>query len=104
MVVIQSAVPMAKNPYPIPSTFEMGGIVWTVEEMDVIPGAMGCTSNADAKVVLLKNLTPQVKFQTFLHELAHVIMFSMGKSGDQHDEQFVDAFATFFMQYLKTAK
>lgn len=95
---------MAKNPYPIPSSFDMGGCTWTVEEVDVLPGAMGCTDHSQFRVVLLKNLSPQSKFQTFLHELVHVIMFSMGKTSDTHDEQFVDGFATFFLQYLKTAK
>ncbi len=93
-----------KARYPIPNTFDLGGITWTVEELDVIPGAMGATSNADGKIVLLKSLPPEIKFQTFLHELNHAIMFSMGKTADQHDEQFVDAHANFFLQYLKTAK
>lgn len=93
-----------KQRFPIPSQFDLGGVTWSVEECDVIPGAMGATSNADAKIILLKNLPPEIKFQTFLHELNHAIMFSMGKSADTHDEQFVDAHATFFLQYLKTAK
>lgn len=82
----------------------MGGITWSVEQMDVLPGCMGATSNADAKIVLLKSLPAEVKFQTFLHELNHAILFTMGKSADQHDEQFVDAHATLFLQYLKSAK
>lgn len=93
-----------KNPYPIPSSFELGGMTWTVEELDVIPGAMGATDASQYKVVLLKALPPDIKFQTFLHELVHCIMFSMGRTGDTHDEVFVDGFATFFMQFLKTAK
>lgn len=104
MAVIQSVVLMAKKHSLIPSSFDLGGLTWTVEELDVIPGAMGCTSNGDAKIILLKSLPPEVKFQTFLHELNHAIMFSMGLSADQHNEQFVDAHATFFLQYLKTAK
>lgn len=97
---------MAKNTnkYPIPATFDLGGITWSVTELDVIPGAMGACSNADAAIVLLKSLAPEIKFQTFLHELVHAVFFSMGKSADQHDEQFTDAFATFFLQYLKSAK
>jgi hypothetical protein len=93
-----------KQQYPIPSQFDLGGMTWTVDEIDVIPGAMGCTSNAEAKIILLKSLPPEVKFQTFLHELNHAIMFSMGLSADQHNEQFVDAHALFFLQYLKSAK
>ena len=90
--------------FTIPKKFDLGGMTWKVEQLDVIPGAMGATSNAEAIIVLLKSLPNEVKMQTFLHELAHAIMFSMGKSADQHDEQFVDAFATFYLQFLKTAK
>ena len=93
-----------KKGYFIPTNFDLGGITWTVEDLDVIPGAMGATSNSDAKIVLLKSLPPEVKFQTFLHELNHAIMFSMGKPADAHDEVFVDAHATFFLQFLKTAR
>lgn len=93
-----------KHEFVIPKTFDLGGMTWEVEELDVIPGCMGATSNADAKIVILKNLTNEVKMQTFLHELAHAIMFSMGKTADQHDEQFVDSFATFYLQFLKTAR
>lgn len=94
----------ATNKYPIPAQFDLGGITWTVTELDVIPGAMGACSNGDGAIVLLKSLAPEIKFQTFLHELNHAILFTMGKSADQHDEQFVDAHATFFLQYLKSAK
>lgn len=90
--------------YTIPKKFDLGGITWKVEQLDVIPGAMGACSNSEAIIILLKNLSPEVKMQTFLHELAHAILFSMGKSADQHDEQFVDGFATFFLQFLKSAK
>lgn len=93
-----------KKAFFIPTNFDLGGITWTVEELDVVPGCMGATSNADAKIVLLKSLPQEVKFQTFLHELNHAIMFSMGKSADAHDETFVDAHATFFLQFLKTAQ
>lgn len=95
---------MAKEKFRIPSQFDLGGITWTVEQLETIPGCMGLTDPTKFKVLLLKELGPQAKFQTFLHELAHCIMFAMGKTNEQHDEQFVDGFATFFFQYLKSAK
>lgn len=90
--------------FKVPKSFELGGLRWRVEELEVIPGAMGACSNQEAKIVLLKSLAPEVKMQTFLHELVHAVLFSMGKSADQHDEQFTDAFATFYLQFLKTVK
>jgi hypothetical protein len=90
--------------FHIPKQFDLAGLTWKVEELDVIPGCMGACSNSDSKIVLLKSLSPEVKLQTFLHELNHAILFSMGKTADQHDEQFVDGHANFFLQFLKTAK
>lgn len=84
----------------IPKQFTLGGMKWSVEQLDVIPGAMGACSNQEAKIVLLASLPKQVKEQTYCHELVHAILFSMGRPADQHDEVFVDAFGTFLHQYL----
>lgn len=84
----------------IPKQFQLGGIVWKVEEQQSVPGAYGACHNGEAKIVLLSSMPKQVKQQTYCHELVHAILFSMGKPADQHDEVFVDAFGTFLHQYL----
>jgi len=85
----------------IPKTFQLGGTKWEVEITDQLLGAYGATYPAEGKVRLLKSLPKQIKEQTFCHELVHCILYSMGKPQDQHDEVFVDGFATFLHQYLK---
>lgn len=84
----------------IPRSFTLGGTTWTVESSDQLLGALGASYPQEAKVRLLKTLPKQIKEQTFCHELVHCILYSMGKPSDQHDEVFVDGFATFLHQYL----
>lgn len=88
----------------IPKKFKLGGITWTVHELPSIPNAMGACNHQEASIVLLKGLTQEIKEQTFLHELNHAIMFSMGIPQPEHDEKFVDGFATLLHQYLKQIK
>jgi predicted SprT family Zn-dependent metalloprotease len=83
----------------IPKQFQLGGIVYDVVEEEHLPDAYGATYFDKSKVVLLETLQPQVKGQTFCHELVHCILYAMGKP-TPHDEAFVDAFATFLHQYL----
>lgn len=82
----------------IPSKFTLGGIDWKVTEESVLPTALGATSQQQAHVALLAELPTQVKEQTYCHELVHCILYSMGKP--EHDETFVDGFATFLHQYF----
>lgn len=84
----------------IPTSFVLGGTTWTVEAADQLLGALGASYPQEAKVRLLKSLPRQIKEQTFCHELVHCILYSMGKPSDQHDEVFVDGFATFLHQYF----
>jgi hypothetical protein len=86
----------------IPTQFQLGGIVWSVEDSEHLPGAFGITNSGLAKILLLSDLPEQVKEQTFYHELVHAILFAMGKPQDQHDEVFVDGFATFLHQFSNT--
>lgn len=88
----------------IPKSFQLGGTVWAVEHVDQLVGAYGTTTPQDAKVRLLKSLNKQVKEQTLCHEIVHCILYSMGKPTHEHDEVFVDGFATFLHQYMKSAK
>lgn len=88
----------------IPSSFTLGGIEWQVEQTTPLMGAMGATFSMEAKVQLLSTLAKQIKEQTFLHELVHCILFAMGKPHAEHDEVFIDGFATMLHQYLNTAK
>jgi hypothetical protein len=88
----------------IPKFFQLGGTIWKVELVDQLVGAYGTTTPQDTTVRLLKSLNKQVKEQTLCHELVHCILYSMGKPTHDHDEVFVDGFATFLHQYLNSVK
>ena len=88
----------------IPKQFQLGAITWEVVQKDNLLGAYGATYSGKGVVELLKELPKQIKEQTFCHELVHSILFAMGKPQTEHDETFVDGFATMLHQYLNTAK
>lgn len=88
----------------IPKQYTLGAVKWKVVEQDHLPNSMGASYMQEAKVALLKDLPKEVKEQTFYHELVHTILFAMGKPADQHEETFVDGFATFLHQFEKTKK
>lgn len=88
----------------IPKKYTLGAVDWTVKLEESIPGAIGMTLRDEATVLVLNKLPTEVKGQTYCHELVHTILFSMGKPAAEHDEVFVDAFATFLHQYLKQHK
>lgn len=87
----------------IPKRFKIGGVTWTVKEVEVIPGGcFGQTELWNAEISITKSLKQDTKEQTYIHELLHALMFSMGKRN--HDEEFVDGLATLLHQYLKQQK
>jgi hypothetical protein len=88
----------------IPKQFQLGGTKWTVEQTTPLMGAMGATFSGLALIQLDKALPQQIKEQTYLHEVIHSILFAMGKPYAEHDEVFVDGFATFLHQYMLSAK
>lgn len=88
----------------IPTTYQLGGTTWKVDQQKTLPGVMGQCIVQEATVQIVSTLPKQIKEQTFCHELIHSILFAMGKTGDLHDEVFVDGFATFLHQYLTTNK
>lgn len=88
----------------IPKEFQLGGTKWTVQQHTPLVGAMGATFSGQALVQIDSKLDRQIKEQTFLHELCHCIFFAMGKTGEAHDEVFIDGFATLLHQYMNSAK
>lgn len=73
------------------------------DKLDELNRTAGCALYDDLKIVLLKSLHGDNKEQTFLHEVVHHILNSMGEATLRQNEQFVDVFATFLHQYMKTS-
>ena len=78
--------------------FKLAGVTWTIKETSDIH-ELGRTDN-DRQVIFISNRqTEQGKEVTFLHELVHAILFTMGER--DHDERFVEGFAQLLYQYAQ---
>ncbi len=62
-----------------------------------------CNSDA-ALIKVRRNLKKELKEHTFLHEMTHAILDSLGYNKLSNDEKFVDSFSGALYQVLKTAK
>ena len=90
----------------IPSTFELGGLTWTVKFVKKFPDKLvqGECDIVTTTIKVKSTLSQEMKEQTFCHELVHAIKFAMGIAEQDHNEVDVDAFAMYLHQFLKTAK
>lgn len=91
----------------IPKTFMLGGQTITVETKDMIdnnPDIHGQALYDEQKIKMLTKLKGDYRDVVFTHELVHHILNKMGEYKLRKDERFVDLFATFLHQYMKTAE
>lgn len=91
----------------IPKTFMLGGQTITVETKDKIdnnPDIDGQAMYSAGKILILSKLKGDYRDFVFIHELIHHILNSMNEDKLKKNEKFVDLFATFLHQYMKTAK
>jgi len=91
----------------IPKTFMLGGQTITVEAKDRIDNDTdidGQAIYAEQKIKMLTKLKGDYRDFVFTHELVHHILDKMGERELRGNEKFVNLFATFLHQYMKTAK
>lgn len=86
----------------VPRSFALAGVKWRVVEVEGLD-EMGRCDPASATILLRKSLQPQIKLQTFCHELEHALRFSAGHL-EAHDEKEVDAIGNLLHQFLTTWK
>lgn len=87
--------------FKIPSSFQLTGIEWTVEEVYDLED-LGLT-HRDLQLIQLKaNVTKQTKEIAFFHEIVHAIKFTMGE--DDHSEVHTDAMAHLLHQVFTSMK
>ncbi len=85
-----------------PKAFTLAGVNWRVVEVGGLD-EMGRCGPVAATILLRKSLAPQIKMQTFCHELEHALRFSAGQF-EGHDEKEVDALGNLLHQFLVTWK
>ena len=88
----------------IPKKFKLGGFTWTVVMRKRLKGKYGDCDLKNLRIHILDSLAPEMKEQTFCHELTHAIWFAMGKDQETHNEEAIDGFAMFLHQYFNTAE
>lgn len=91
-------------------SFSIGGIKYTVEEVDNIEGrTLGVCYLADKKILIAKTsygrqVTTEGKEQTLIHEVVHTILDELGYTELSEDEKFVQSFSLLLHQFYLSKK
>ena len=92
----------------IPTKFSLLNRAFVVEWMDndtnVIAEAKGAASMSQARILLYPTERREDLEHTFLHELTHMVLESMGQPEMSKNEEFVDLMSALLHQYLQTKK
>jgi hypothetical protein len=86
----------------IPSMFLLAGNTWEVffKSKKDMEGDWGLCHPDTHEIWIWKKLRERSRYQTFLHEAVHAVMFTMGY--DKHDEVLVEAVSQLVYQLLTT--
>lgn len=98
-----------------PETFSLGGRTWRVIIKDLEDShgmtlseeernTVGLCRNYEQEIVIVRNSNPNIFMMTFYHELAHAIMYTLGRSKLNRDEGFIDALASMIVQFELSKK
>jgi len=91
----------------IPKTLCLGGQKISIKESGLIGNDTSCDGMAiyqDQLIEISKNIKGDYKEFVFFHELTHHILNQMGEVKLRSDEKFVNQFAAFLHQAIKTMK
>ncbi len=90
----------------IPKQFQLFGKTYKVKQLVKIDktGSWGEYDSATNTIKLKKDLEPDQKEQTYLHELMHCILDQLNYNTLYFNEKFVDTVANALHQILKTSK
>ncbi|SMO92123.1 hypothetical protein SAMN06264849_11428 [Melghirimyces algeriensis] len=86
----------------IPHKVKVGAITYTVEDVArqfSRESLFGQIFYGDHRIELAEDISEQRRFQTFIHELVHAILFEMGME-DYNDEEFVRRLANMLTQVI----
>ncbi len=90
----------------VPKEFLLLGRTYKVSQPTKVDskGSLGDCDSATAMIKVRRNLKKELKEHTYLHEVTHAILDSLGYEKLSMDEKFVDSFSGALYQVLKTAK
>ena len=81
------------------TSFSLAGFDWTVRLIEGLADYGSCSPSTQ-EILIRAGMNEQTTQQTFMHELVHAILFTLGKT--DHNEEFTDSFGALLHQYEKT--
>lgn len=91
----------------IPKSFTVGQqeVKITIKDgEDMIDARLGQCDLARGKIIINNDQSPTSMENTCIHEMVHSILDTMGNYDLSHDEVFVNTFAAFALEIIKSAK
>lgn len=97
----------------IPQQFRLAGKTWHVRELsdkdierhpDGGEDVFGLCLNGHSEILIRAGLPQQEREHTFLHELVHAMLYTLGWGRLNADEDRVDALAGMLHQFLQTKR
>jgi hypothetical protein len=90
----------------IPQKFELGGLTIDVVRDNTLvekTGIIGKCVYEKLQIIIDEEATPSdFTEQSYLHELVHWILYTMNEHELRDNDKFVDVFATFLYQAMKS--
>tara|TARA_R110002020_G_scaffold65744_1_gene173375 strand:+ start:15762 stop:16073 length:312 start_codon:yes stop_codon:yes gene_type:complete len=99
--------------FTIPEEFEAGGRIWYIKIVETGKlfdsdgqRAYGLTDFEAALIILEESDNLRLMYQTFLHELSHVMLYSIGVFNQEAEEthRLIDALGSALLSYHMTKK
>ena len=88
------------NTLAIPTSFKLGANTWRVRYRKM-PGVHGMCEADKHTIYLNPEQKPKDLYSTYLHELTHAILFTMGYD---EEEKFVAAYEQLLLQVMTTQR
>lgn len=102
---------MIKDSRNLPISYNVGGQLIRVEEIEQLPEfKLGecCVAGGYLKVASMYGQNSyqsiECKYNTFIHEIVHTILDTMGEHNLSSNEKFVNSFSSFLTEVLTTMK
>ena len=102
---------MIKDTRNLPISYNVGGQLIRVEEVEQLANLkLGECSVAGGYIKVANTYgqnnyqSIECKYNTFIHEIVHTILYTMGENGLYSDEKFVSSFSSFLTEVLTTMK
>lgn len=100
-VINTAFLPNTAQDVKVPSEFMLAGIKWRVEDINHLANLGECERDT-ATIKLRAGLSPQIRAQTFYHELMHAVLYATGL--EDHSEKEVDLIGALLHQFELTRK